>query len=437
MFSLCIRAVASVLLKAVDAFNSLAEPYRAPDWRGSVTPSPAKIQSSYVRALSDLTSFLHFDTMGSKVWVWNQDANDLGDNCVWQGIFTAWAYMTGSAMKPGAVRGLAALAAKPRFTGPTILLRGMCRSGEVTPPPDRTDFFYVTETGSEVEASSVKSDPLVNEYTYLCKDDASLDSLIGFLYGAAYAHGDVSSEAIDLKAGLSELATSIAAAGYKLSNRDGSPTEYGDISPSLTQFPLRLLTLLLLLRLAGKSEEYESVFAKTKPLLTCAETHFLGNRGWSNDHLAFMVYDALLLVEPDPKFRNVYMSGLSRLNKKAKDCGNPFFSAVCLRWLGEQACVNADEDIKVCLHDFSVPKAAVERKNSTRTDLQTTRLGKELVAIRPLRMYDRVPTDHFWQRGAYQLDGFIGVAVPYVKFFCLDYLYLHAYYTTACGREIN
>jgi hypothetical protein len=428
MFATFLRAIAAIFLKLVDSVNATLEPFKPPLWRGTVSPNQEKIASSYARAAADLNAFLHYDTVQERVWAWNQDPNDLGDNCVWQGILTAWQCVVNGPLKEKAIKGLASLIIKPSFTGPTIVLRGMCKIGEYTPPAERKDFFKVTEGGGAINPSGAPAgrEDLYGP-AYLCKEDASLDSLIGILYGAAYASKEGSAGAILLKAHLSDLLVSLKNNNFKMQNRDGSNTEFGDLDPKLTQFPLRLVALMLVYKLAGDQDSYLRLYNQSIPILGCTETHFLSNRGWSNDHLAFMAYDALLTIETDSKIREQYLNGLKRLYTKIKDSGNPWFSAVCARWLGAELCCNAAEDIQVCLHDFLVPKVAIERKNSTYQGTEKVLFGKELVALRPLRMFDRVPTDYFWQRGAYQLDGFVGISVPYVKFFCLDFLFLHDY----------
>jgi len=383
-----VRSLAAPVLGAIDKLNSFVEPFKEP------LPVSLPDLDSVVFKLESIRKVCHDDLPKFKKtggFFWDVVPNDLGDNCLWQGVYLAYLANIGDM---GGVNNVLMENMIPlsNYGGPGVLLRGIAAWEEVT--DDLPKRFLKLENGRQ----------------WMCVDDASLGSLLGFCYGLTYALRSPRTYRFVDKVLIQKLAASVAdtviANDYHLINHDGSKSTWGDLSPKLTQAPIRLLGLLALLKLAGMDEMYTKIYKECRPVLAYAETHFSYPGGtwhpWFQDHLAFMAYDILMTLD----IRAEYITGLKRMWAKDRKWANPYFAAVVEKHL--QFTLHP-EDMDVAMdgllsYDYPLCKCG-SKTNSTRTDITVIKYDGKLVSDRALRVGDRPPTNYLWQRNPYQLDG--------------------------------
>lgn len=418
-----IRLLVSPVLGAIDALNARWEPFKAPDPALAVIPPLDTLQFK-LAATSRACKMSLPKHIKSDVFFWDvldigAGGNvDMGDHCLWQGIYLAYLANIGDVgqVTKVIVEGLIPLST---YGGPGVLLRGVAHISDFTPPANDPSFF-------------IKDD-------WVCRSDASMGSLLGFCYGLTYALEAPSTKGrvdADLIRKLAEnVANSVIANDYRIVKHDGTPTDWGNLKPGLLQAPCRILGLLALLKLSGKEELYSKIYKESEPFLEYGETHLsvpgvpnMTFHPWYQDHLAFMTYDMLLMLDKDPKRRRTYLKGLRRLWNKDKHWWNVYFAAVACKYLEVD-----DTDYAfamVGLFDYAYPDVKVASQvNSSKPGVELVTYDGKVRSARPLRVCDRPPTNYLWQRNPYQLDG-----SPVWGYSGLDFLFPYSIFSTWVTR---
>lgn len=386
----------------MDFLNPLFEPWES-FTRGPILP-PGENASNPEQRLKDLAlkwdlDLVRFTSDNQALFVQALPC-DLGDTCIWQGLYTAYRVLawrqnptagTQVSME-AAIRGLTKYIVAPE----NILVRGVAPTRDVgtmyTQDPNWKQYYFT------------RGD-------YLYREDASLDSLLGFLFGAAvaikYASSNASTQA--LKQTVVAFATKFKANGYKIVHRDGSPTVYGNCSPGFLQAPVRNLTATLVLKLAD-DKDWLNLEKQFGPEFKTTETHFFSNHGWYNDNLAVLATLAYLLTakDSDPGFHPAY-DGLSLLLEKSHKLGNSFLTFMAAL-VPITPTVTEQKQADTILLEFRLngtPNGKAKSKvvNSTRTDIKIVTWGKQKVTTQPLPVWQRPPCDVIWQRSPFTLDG--------------------------------
>jgi len=327
-----------------------------------------------------------------------QKPNDLGDAAIWQGVYTAMTVMRWNARQsPEAQTAMQkAAAALARFfypTGPGVSV--LCRGA--VPVALEGSHFHIDQNN----ASKYFTDGYLGE-PYAYREDASLDSLLGACFGAAIVKrfGDVPSNSV-LAMPLARFARGFKAAGYRLTNRDGSRTRYGDCAPGFAQAPVRILAAALPSLLAGTlcgSEDWRDIAAAHGPEFATTDTQVPGRISYVNAHLAILANLAWVAAAPQrgsrPAPGTVYAAdGLRKLLEKYSDAGNAFLVHAAAR-LGVAVTRSQKDKANKVLLEFPLgPKPAAGLNSSVAPALQ------------PVPVWQRPPADVVWQRSPYPYSG--------------------------------
>lgn len=418
-----LRKLVAPAFKLIDSLNARWEPFKEPDPSYAVLPPLDTLQFKLATTSdvckADLRRFIK-----SEVFFWDildnggsSGGNDLGDNCLWQGVYLAYLANIGDIGQVNKVI-VEAMIPLSTYGGSGILLRGVAHKTDFTiPPPPKADRYFMNGD-------------------WVCYSDASMGSMLGFCYGLTYAlcspktRGTIDRDLVRMLA--ARVAESVVSNDYRIMKHDGTATDWGNLKPGIAQAPCRLLGLLSLLKLAGKDDLYSKIFKESEPFLEYGETHFSTptstNHPWYQDHLAFLTYDMLLMLDADPHRRAVYLRGLERLWAKDKKMWNVYFAAIAAKYLPI-----ADIDYAFAmagLFDYVYPATKTTPKvNSTRPGIATVMYDGKLQAARPLRINDRPPTNYLWQRNPYQLDG-----SPVWGYSGLDFLFPYSIFSTWVER---
>lgn len=401
--------IKAVLLTGVDALNKAVSGSQ-PFTRAAIVDPSATFPDAMARrdaiaaaAEAELGAF-----MRSGVYV-AQKPNDLGDCAIWQGVYTAMTVMrwkvqptaeTQAAMSAAAY----ALARYFYATGPgqSILVRGampQALEGEAA-----GGLFHVDPNNASKYFTDGMSGTL---YTY--REDASLDSLLGAMFGAAIVgrFGDAATRAI-LAGPLARFATGFQAAGYKLTNRNGTPTKYGNCTPGLTQAPVRTLAAALPSLVAG-TDGWRAIAKTYGSEFATPDTQIPNKMSWVNAHLAILATLTYVCAAPaDAPALEDAKNGLRSLMDKYADAGNSLLihAAACL---GVTPSASQKEKADKILLEFPLagkPKASLN--------------NSAVPALQPVPVFQRPPVDNIYQRSPYQCNGEAGE--DYNR---LDYLLPH------------
>jgi hypothetical protein len=390
-----LSALKSTVLVGADAFNALVggpSPFTRqvnPDPSGHFVDDMTRRNYIAAQAEAELAAFVRDGVFLAEL------PNSLGDAAIWQGVYLAMTAMrfSVSGTIPARVALHQAAAAMAAYLRRGVLYRGAVPKDlpGVSMDPSKA---YFTEDG------------------LLLRDDASLDSMLGIMFGAAFVQrfGDAEARGL-LAAPLEEFSDRFAADGFRLVRRDGTPTTYGDCRPGFFQAPVRTLAAALPCLLAegpmgacwrGIAKAYGAEFATT-------DTQVPGRISYVNAHLAALANMAYVCAAPSgaPGLEEA-REGLRRLVAKYADAGNSFivYGAAAL---GLPLTTSARDKAAKVLSEFplgSKPKAGLN--------------SSEAPALQPVPVWQRPPSDYIFQRSPYPYRG--SETLAYSR---LDYLLAH------------
>lgn len=335
-----------------------------------------------------------------------QTPNDLGDACIWQGMYTA---MTALRFRlkdtPENRKALSdATWALSRYFYPTgpgeaILVRG------AVPQALEHKFFHVDPNNG----AHYFTDAMGGQTTYVYRDDASLDSLLGAMFGVAMVRrfGTIGARAT-LELPVGRFSHSFAKSGYRLTNRDGSFTRYGDCSLGFAQAPVRILAAALPSLVSGDSN-WKDIARAYGPEFSTTDTQVPGRISYVNAHLAMLANLTFLAAAPAgaPGYEHA-RAGVRRLLDKYADTGNSFL-VYAAALLGVSPTQSQKDKAEKVLLEFPIgPKPKAGLNSSTAPALQ------------PVPVWQRPPCDYIWQRSPYPYAG--SESHAYNR---LDYLIAH------------
>lgn len=417
-------------LRFWDAFHLALEPHlehtRAPqrkDFR------PLGEQAAAMEADLDAV----FTVVDGGLYLMDTAPSQVGDVCLWQGVFAAEAALRaeheGSPASrrraSAALEGLAALTSRGR-----PLARAFYPAWLPIEPPG---LWYGRDSASQ------------------WKEDASVDSLSGWVFGLTMV-GELSPE---LRPRVDRLAVGFAAAlkgaGYRLRNSNGTLTRYNTVGGALLNSPTGVLSTMTVLRLAARAEPSGPWAAEHARFVAQGQDRWgaygsgpgLWRNTTTNHNIAFLALAAAVLSEEDPARRIVYARGLVRLSRLTEKMGNSFWTYLALWTLGRAGLGDPGADGEVALWlarrrehvararvamlewDYPANKVKREVVNSTRPEIAKGRwpLSGRLAPRQPLPVWQRPPADFVWQRTPYSLDDWVGYrADPPQRFAPLDFL---------------
>lgn len=380
----------SYVLSSADAFNATVggpQPFTRsaiPDPSGNFVDAMTRRDYIAAEAEKELDGFVREGVYFA------QKPNDLGDAAIWQGVYTAMAVMRWNA-RPSAASQQAmfeAAQALARYfypTGPGVSV--LCR-GAVPVALEGSHFHIDAANGAHYF-----TDGYLGE-TYAYRDDASLDSLLGVCFGAAIVNrfGDAEARRV-LHGPLVRFASGFKDAGYRLTNRDGSPTRYGNCAPGFAQAPVRVLAAALPSLVAG-IEGWRDIAKAHGPEFTTTDTQIPGRISYVNAHLAILANLAFVCAAPigAPGLEQA-RAGLRRLVDKYADAGNAFLITAASRLGVSPTQAQKDKADKIMLEFPLGPKPAAGLNSS------------EAPALQPVPVWQRPPSDIAWQRNPYLYRG--------------------------------
>lgn len=397
-------------LYAWEYLHRALDPRQPPSPKPSIRdPRPLREQAEAMREALE-KEFLIED---GKLLVLNRPDSHLGDVCLWQGVYAATAIL-GWRLNPSAETLKTAEAA---FDGLLLLqskgnpiIRSLYPDSLQTEPGG---IQYFRENGRQ------------------WKEDASVDSTAGWMFGAAVALRFLPSRREAALGALKKYADALMANGYRLENSDGSPTRFHRVGGAWLNSPVGVLTTLTALRAMSKTkdgEKYLSEWARFRRERqdrwgAFASGPALWRNQTTNHNIAHLALSAALLLEDDLDSGGRYANGLARLERLTFHEGNSFWVYLSVwtledfktrrghlpkaaaAWLAGKE--NHFARARPAMFEWNYPenKTRVERLNSERSELEFVKwpFGPP-VPKRPIPVWQRPAADFVWQRPARALD---------------------------------
>lgn len=378
--------IKSRVLRSLDGLNDLVGGPQ-PFTRAAVPDPSAQFPSDLLRreaiaisAEKELSNFLRSGVFAADL------PNDLGDCAIWQGVYAAMtaARWHVSPSPEAQTTMLEAATALSRYFYPVAPWNAALVRGAM-PLALEHDLFSIDP------ANAVQ---YFSDGTYQYREDASLDSLLGAMFGAAMINrfGDAASRSV-LIGRLQGFSRNFTAAGFTLVNRNGLPTTYGDCSPGLLQAPVRILAATLPSLVAG-TDDWKAIAEAYGPEFSSTDTQAPGEVAYVNAHLAVLATLTYVCAAPAgaPGLADA-KEGLQILMDKYADSGNAFL-VLAARALGAPVTtIQLDKANKVLLEFPLGPKPKSGLNSSTAASLQ------------PVPVWQRPPVDIIWQRSPYPYSG--------------------------------
>ncbi|MBI4424759.1 MAG: hypothetical protein HY554_13590 [Elusimicrobia bacterium] len=434
-FKWTVPAVGQPMIESAYAVDRAMSPHRS--FTRPAEPVDARPLREQAREMADdlRARFLADD---GKLFLY-QRPPALGDMCIWQGVYTAMASLQYAwDRSPQSLE-----YAEKAFDGLAMMLRpGLPVARGVLPAGlarDGQDPFTYSSGG------------------YQWKEDASIDSASGWVFGMVLAERLLPSRRERARAALQRFTDDLIANGFRLKNGDGSPTRFGNMGAGLLSPPPGvLLSLAVLSQCARRADtprcaELLRGFTRKRQDLwaSYASAPIPGRHMSSNHNMAFLSLSAALLSEDSPRRWRMYARGMIRLAETTENRANSFWIYLTY-WTLEQRPdlmnrLSGDRRLarwatrrpallslaKKPMQEFEFPacKAAYETLNSVRPDLEFVwnTFGHTKTVAQPLPVWQRPAADFIWQRNPYLLDDWQGHRTsPAREFTGLDFLL--AYY---------
>lgn len=226
---------------------------------------------------------------------------DIGDQCLFQGLYTAmWAIRYSVTKDPS------------HLSSFYHALEGMGW------------MYYRRDNGDYIIIRGI--DPIAGAL----RDDVSNDQATGHILGLYFAwkYGPA-----DTRQWLSDsvrlLADELLRHDYKLVDTKGDPTPYGKLINGIQTDPLNLTLILAILKAAYKmtnyleyDKHYHKLVKKYKPIIPYANVRLLWLEKTHHAHRAAIHYSILCDLESDHDLHRLYLKGLLRTWEMEKAAGN-------------------------------------------------------------------------------------------------------------------
>jgi len=397
-------------LYAWEYFHRVLDPRLPPSPTPSIRdPRPLHLQAEAMRADLERT-FLIED---GKLLVLNRPDSHLGDVCLWQGVYAATAIFEWRLLPTE--RNLKA--AEAAFDGLALLAtKGNPLARSIYP-------------------ASLQTEPGGIQYhrdeNRQWKEDASIDSTAGWMFGMAVALRFLPSRRAAALAELRKYADALIASGYRLENSDGTPTRFHRVGGAWLNSPVGVLTTMTALRALAHTpggEQYLREWARFRRerqdrWAAFASGPALWRNQTTNHNIAHLALSAALLVEDDLDTGGRYANGLARLERLTFHEGNSFWiylsiwtlddfrvrrrtlPAAAAAWLAGRNDHLARARPAMFEWNYPENKMRAERLNSERSEIEFVKwpFGPR-TPKRPIPVWQRPASDFVWQRPARALD---------------------------------
>ncbi|MBI5596974.1 MAG: hypothetical protein HY928_12855 [Elusimicrobia bacterium] len=374
-----------------------------------------------------------FTALGGRLFLIDTPPVQVGDVCLWQGVFAAEAALRAAGGGLPADKGRAARA-----------LEGLRHLSSKGRPIARSVYpaSLATEPGGGWSFADGR---------WKWKEDASVDSMAGWVFGVLMVRELVPELRPEADSLILGFAAALKGNGYRLRNGDGTLTRFNRVGGGWVNSPPGVLSTLAVLKAAARADPAGPWGAAHARFVAEGQDRWgayasgplLWKNKTTNHNIAFLSLSSALLSEDDPARQTVYARGLVRLHRLVERTGNSFWTYLSLWSLERAGFGEAERDrevalwmarrrlhlarAKVAMLEWQYPACKVKREvvNSSRADLPFSRwpfFGR-LALRQPLPLWERPPADFVWQRSAYSLDDWVGYAQePPQRFSPLDFL---------------
>jgi hypothetical protein len=392
-------------LNAWDRTDALLDRHRFSGMRAARRdPRPLRAQAAEMEA--DLRR--RFLTADGRLFLASTPPVETSDLCLWQGVYAATTALD-FAREPTASRRRRAEAA---FDGLALLAaRGRPLARSMLPLAVRV----------EPSGAYGRSDG-----RWQWKEDASIDSAVGWVFGAVMTVELLPSRRAQALDALQRYADVLSAGGYLLRNSDGAETRYSKVGGALVNSPTGMLTTLAVLKTLerhGRGARYgeaHRLFVEDGQdrwaAYGTAPISFLNMT--TNHNIAVLGLAAALLAENDPGRRARYARGLLRVERLTRKMDNSFWIYLTEWTLSrrpELAAALAGDRAWERHHALGPELRAAAKTSMLQWHYPYNKLklrrGGPSAAASPVPIYDRPAADFVWQRSPYKTAGWPGVTM--------------------------
>jgi hypothetical protein len=345
------------------------------------------------------TEFLFGD---GKEFFWSMKPNDLGDMAMWQGFYTFTCAVKGEI--PALTAALVGQKNLQVLGGFNRLCRGA--DSEINPS------YIINPTRKYYKDRGIV-------YTQEVSESTLIGQLFG-LWSIVYFSSEPILQSIASKL-ISDLAQQIIDDEFTLKDQEGNIAKFGDLRPSLLTAPIRITALACLLLLSYKvsgnidhKNIYDNLVKKYLGSITHPETHLLWIHPQYQDILAYMLMSIMITSEDDANLKKSYKDTLRRQWDKNKEEGNSFYTYIVQLTCNDvesRYLLNAEK----ILQEFNTdPLKGPTGKTGSSPDNShipskvwgwSWMKGGQRLALEPVPVWRRGPSDVIWQRSPYSLGG--------------------------------
>lgn len=407
-------------LKFADVLNKVYDPFDE-FTRGADPRYDELLHVKAKRFEHDMVAkFAHLD---GRIWTYRLTNNgfiDIGDQCIWHGVYTAmWALSYSVTKDPETLERLRLsmvglnLLQTAHGEEKRRLVRGVKLESQAPEYADKPSEWW---EGPQL---------FMKRNGYIIEDSASNDSggghILGIYFSWLYGDDDIKQKAATLARG---FADELIDHNYAIVLPDGKPTEFGALIQGWKTDPTRLLLCLAVLKVAAHitgDSKYEEHYRKVEKeynkfgYVKYAKAKLFSWDNHPDTHRVSFLQSILSDLENDPEICATYMDGLWRTWKISRKTMNVWMAFLYARHfkLSDQELKNC----KIILSEFAVEdKQAgnVEKINSANADLWLSRgvkffkWQKRLRASQPLPAWMMGQQDFKWQRHPFSVDDWIG-----------------------------
>ncbi len=420
-----LSALKVAVAKGADFYSRQACPWETLD-RPYLPKTAASLKDREAECFSDLQDFWFFyEIIAHRIPQGRVPPDlDIGDQALWQGIYTAVLCFKYARAKSDSLAELIARA-----------LNGMSQH----------QWFHGEE-----------SPRLIRGYDRGSKawqDDASNDSLTGHFAGLyfvlKYGPLELRDRALVLLGG---TASELIENNLCLVKADKTPTTYGRLINGAFTDPLSMTLCLGILAVASHyglhkdaGRLWSEVYTKYEAMIPYPKMILGQWENWNDDHRAALHLVILAMEDKSPRLQELVRKGLLRLWFMLKERGNSWVNALILLGLGDGAPAGMASQMRRQARMILGEYELVDKRWDTEVDWRGIKVGNvwtgkilfginarwapRVVSInghdrstQPLPAWSIGKQDFIWQRHRYSVSDWLGQSQPTQKFNAMDYL---------------
>lgn len=422
-------------LRPWDELNRRLDPHE-PFLRKAERVDPRPLREQAAQMWADLA--LKFLVLDGAVLLISTPPVEIGDACLWQGVYAATAALEYSlSPTPDSKR-----RAERAFLGLKLLSsRGRPLARAVLPR-----WVAIEKPGRWYGADD----------TLQWKEDASVDGVSGWLFGLLSVIELMPERREEALSTLQRFADTVIDNGYLLRNSGGEPTRYGTMGGQVINSPVGLLCMLAALKTLhkrGLGERYGRAYERMAgPRHLEWAAYGSGPRLWdnttTNHNIAHLALASALLSEDHPARWRVYAKGLLRLQDMTRKMGNSYWIYLAdwtFRRRQDMAFTLEGDDewrryklsrgdrleaARRSMQEWDYPRSKTRAPEGRPAPegLRSVRwlFSPRQLSAQPIPVHLRPASDFVWQRSPYVIEGTPREAGPAKQYVPLDFLAAYA-----------